>query len=309
MLHDANAYLTRVYSQPQNGQVLLIVVLVMVVALTIGLSVVTRSITNLQITTEEENSQRALSAAEAGVERALSSSELGEIVAGDDQIDLQNNSKISNVKVSEVGGQDGFLVNNGNPIRKDDGADIWLSRYSTIPTERYSDPKFSGTVSVFWGTSNDTCEDQDPSAAALEIILISGSKASPVVTHYPVDPCQGIARQSANNFCTTTSPQDGICPQVRDLEGQPTQIKGKEFRFATDIPVTSGLLMRIVPVYAQTLLAVQGFDAGGNNTNLPPQGSFIESVGQSGSTSRKITVYRSYPRVPIEFFPYILFSP
>ncbi len=43
----------------QRGQILLIIILVMVVALTIGLSVVSRSIVTLRTTEEEENSQKA----------------------------------------------------------------------------------------------------------------------------------------------------------------------------------------------------------------------------------------------------------
>ena len=52
----------------QKGQILLLVVLVMTIALTIGLSLATRTITDIRTTTEEENSQRAFSAAEAGIE-------------------------------------------------------------------------------------------------------------------------------------------------------------------------------------------------------------------------------------------------
>jgi hypothetical protein len=55
----------------QKGQILLISLLVLVVALTVGLSVVTRSITTVRTTSEEESSQRAFSAAEAGIEQAL----------------------------------------------------------------------------------------------------------------------------------------------------------------------------------------------------------------------------------------------
>ena len=57
--------------QSQKGQALLIVVLAMVVALTVGLSVVSRSITNLKNSQQEIDSQKALSAAEAGVELAI----------------------------------------------------------------------------------------------------------------------------------------------------------------------------------------------------------------------------------------------
>ncbi len=51
----------------ESGQALLIVVLVMVVVLTMGLSVASRSITNLRIATEQDNSQASFSAVEAGI--------------------------------------------------------------------------------------------------------------------------------------------------------------------------------------------------------------------------------------------------
>ena len=47
----------------EKGQTLLIVVLVMVISLTVGLSVVSKTITNLRTTTEEADSAKALSAA------------------------------------------------------------------------------------------------------------------------------------------------------------------------------------------------------------------------------------------------------
>ena len=48
----------------QSGQALLIIVLVLVVALTVGLSVSSRSIINLKNTQDQASSQKALSAAD-----------------------------------------------------------------------------------------------------------------------------------------------------------------------------------------------------------------------------------------------------
>jgi Tfp pilus assembly protein PilX len=55
----------------QRGQVLLVIVLLITVATTIGLSVATRSIVNLRLSAEEDHTQRAFSAAEAGLEQSL----------------------------------------------------------------------------------------------------------------------------------------------------------------------------------------------------------------------------------------------
>src|SRR3982751_5271728 len=57
----------------EKGQALLIVVLVMVVALTVTLSVVSRSIVNLKTSTQQTDSQKVLAAAEAGVEQSIQS--------------------------------------------------------------------------------------------------------------------------------------------------------------------------------------------------------------------------------------------
>ncbi|KKT82379.1 MAG: hypothetical protein UW79_C0007G0001, partial [Candidatus Yanofskybacteria bacterium GW2011_GWA2_44_9] len=57
-----------------QGQVIIILLLVVVIALGVGLTVVGRSITEISTSTKTEDSTRAFSAAEAGIERALSES-------------------------------------------------------------------------------------------------------------------------------------------------------------------------------------------------------------------------------------------
>jgi Tfp pilus assembly protein PilX len=56
----------------KQGQVALIVLLLMVVILTIGLSLASRSITDIKISQDEKDALRAFSAAEAGIEQVLS---------------------------------------------------------------------------------------------------------------------------------------------------------------------------------------------------------------------------------------------
>lgn len=56
----------------KSGQILVLVLLVVVVILAVGLSVASRNLTNLRTSTQAEQSQRAFTAAEGGVEDALS---------------------------------------------------------------------------------------------------------------------------------------------------------------------------------------------------------------------------------------------
>ncbi len=54
-----------------SGQIVLVVLLVMVVLLTVGLAVVSRSVTDIRISKEVEEASRAFAAAEAGIEDVL----------------------------------------------------------------------------------------------------------------------------------------------------------------------------------------------------------------------------------------------
>src|SRR5579885_3559975 len=97
----------RLQRTPQDGQAFLIVVLVMVIALTVGLSIASRTITNLRVSTEEENSQKAFSAAESGIEQALKSGNYNSNT-------LSNNAFIKSLTITQVGeNSTQFLINNG----------------------------------------------------------------------------------------------------------------------------------------------------------------------------------------------------
>src|SRR5690242_8662448 len=89
---------------PEAGQALLIVVLVMVIALTVGLSLASRSITNLRNSTDEANSQAAFSAAEAGVEQAVKLGDTTGLLLQDISLGDKNNSLISSVSAQTISG-------------------------------------------------------------------------------------------------------------------------------------------------------------------------------------------------------------
>lgn len=264
----------------EKGQALLIVVLVMVVALTVGLSIASKTIINLRTSTEEANSQKALAAAEAGVEQAIKTNQIGNNVASGTFTDTSTSYQTSVTSVSGVS----FLMNGGNPVLSDNGADLWLSDYSTDPTKLFTTSLYNGSLTIKWGSSNNPCND-----AALEIVILSGvNRQSAVSTRYTYDAC--ASRANSNNF-----KQVGL--------NQSTTL-GKTFFYQTDpITVSSGLIGRVIPLYFNTSVGVVGSSA------LPSQGTTITSTGTSGTTTRKINVFQGYPEIPSEFFPYNLFSP
>lgn len=265
----------------QKGQILLIIILVMTVALTIGLSVATRTISNIRTSADEESSQRAFSAAEAGIEQALQNN-------NGSNGSFTNNTTYQ-TSISTVAGTE-FLLNNGSPVLKDNPVDVWLSTYPTYTTP------WTGTMTVYWGAAGDTCTASEAtnSQAALELVLITGTRANPQLTHYPVDPC--APRAGANRF--EVIPAGGA------------MIAGKAFAYKKTIVVVSGLLLRVIPLYAPSRIAVTGCNGGGGGClALPTQGTMITSTGSSGDTQRKIIGFRENPKLPVQLFPFVIFAP
>ncbi len=259
----------------QAGQALLVVVLVMIIALTVGLSLISRSITSIKTSTEEANSQKALSAAEAGVEQSIkSNSAIGNPSFGSD-------TKFQ-TSVTKVLGTS-FLLNGGDIIQRDDSADVWLSDYSTESAKLYLNP-VSANVTVNFGTSSNLCNNP-----AIEIDVVSGGKANPILNKYSYDGC--VSRRAANHFSAPAGGAGNIIDGVSFVSKTPS------------ISVNFGLFLRITPIYADSKIGIS------SSVALPAQGSIITSTGTTGTATRKITVYQGFPKIPAEFFPYSLFSP
>lgn len=262
----------------------------MVVTLTVGLSIATRSITNIRLSTEEQDSQRAFSAAEAGIDRAIKANSN---IAGQN---LGNDAFIKQVAVTSLSGSS-FIVNNGLPALRDDGADIWLVSHNSDETPNYTGSVWGNTpVEINWGQASDVCSaGSDNTAAALEIIVMTGPVATPKAIHLVYDPCDGssgVDRTASNRFSPVSTTGDTISTV--------------QFANKVIIPsatVQNGLFIRIIPLYANTLLGVRSAVA------LPVQGTIYDSRGTAGSTERRITTFRGFPRLPTEFFPYMIFVP
>lgn len=264
--------------QYQCGQILLIIVLVMVVALTVGLAAATRSVTNLRITREEENSQKAFSAAEAGIEHVLKNR------TGITDKKLSNEAFIQKAEIRATSATE-IILNDGKPVLKDDGVDLWLSTYPDFTGDHWG-----GELTVYWGKEGDTCGDTPDltSQAALEIVVIKGpDKKTPDVEHYALDPCRD--RKNFNKFEIPTGGKDTLLTQT--------------FAHNHQIQIDDGMIARIVPLYHNTPIGVRG------ETTLPSQGDEIESTGEYQDSVHKITLFRGYPKIPNELFTFVLFNP
>lgn len=269
-------------SRSEQGQALLVVVLIMVVAITIGLSVALKSITSVRISVDQENSERAFSAAEAGIEKVLKTS--SDIAS---EFTLDNNTKIKSARLTRSADSE-FILNNGTIVEKDEGTDVWFVNHTDTGDVQYA-PVWNGKLTVFWGSSSSSC-----TSAAVEIVLLYGASSDTAqAKRFAIDPCN--TRSANNKFLAPTA--------------SAATVAGQTFYYSYTIdPISSGILARVVPLYFSTPVAVRGQTATGQPQALGTQGKRIESTGIAGGTERKITYFQGYPKVPAELFQYVLFS-
>lgn len=133
----------------KKGQVLVLVLLVVVVALAVGLSVASRNLTNLRITTQSEQSQRAFNAAEGGIEHALSVLKTGAWTGVVPPV----GDITPNVTVDERHQYNSVIL-------EGDVGQIELTNASNFP------------VRIEWAKSSDSLEQTSP--ASIEITVIRG---------------------------------------------------------------------------------------------------------------------------------------
>lgn len=271
----------------QSGQALLLVLLSMAVILTIALSILSRSVSDVAVTSQEEGALRAFSAAEAGVERALIvGSSIGDTQLGDAQF----NAEVTNY----AEGQKSFNY----PVSVLSGESIvaWFVAHDTDGNLvcNATTPCFTGNLmKVCWGNAS--------AEPALEVSVFyaetPGDYSTTKVARMTLDP--NTSRQASNSF---VSPDAGGC--TIDSKNYSYQ---KTINLDTDLGIPSssysvenGLqFVRVRMLYNTTATQPVGFDfdLAGNST-LPSQGLDINSTGQAASANRKINVFQSYGQAP-----------
>lgn len=263
----------------------------MVVGLTVTLAVVSRSIVNLKTSVEQTDSQKALAAAEAGVEQTIKNN--ANIGSDASYVDIGNGASYK-TNITQIAGNASFLVNGGNILVKNEGAYVWLSDYNNTGSWI---PGWSGDLIIYFGDPTKS----DANNPAVEIALISGaSVATAQIKRFAFDPYS--VRTGSNNFTTyPSSTADAIFEKVT------TSVQGKQFAYRVTLNnIASGLVVRVNPIYVPTYL---GAGRPASDPSLPAQGQLIIAEAKSGSVRRKVTVFQGYPELPAELFPYSILVP
>ncbi len=264
-----------------RGQVLLITVLVLSIAVTIALSLIGRSVTDVSMSRNMEESARAFSAAEAGIEEALRTN-----TQATNTTYTPGAGYTSNISV--IGDTTG--VHTLPTITVGQAETVWLVGHTALNAIDESSYYDNSTIDICWVHSTP--------APALEVAIYYKSGGTYLVARGGYDP--DAERRLVNNFLPVDDDNAG-CGATNDV-----------YRQTVTIPAGIPLFMRIRPYYKSATVSIAPLDG----TSLPKQGLEVSSVGctqitasgcTEGGVTRKIVVRRQYAG-PATIFDYSVFS-
>jgi Tfp pilus assembly protein PilX len=283
-LYNSNKYMKKNVSD--SGQVVLMTLMVLVIATTVGLSLMSRTTTDTAITNQVEQSTRAFNAAEAGIEKALLSG-LGTSGA----TGITGASGVTyTVSVNNVGGSGSGLYQ--FPKKTQEGATetFWLVNHDDATGQ-------IDETNHYTGTSINVCWSSESPQPALVVTFLFKVGIEYRVAKFAYDPLsQGdIARGGLNNQFPQTSSGIGCGSGTGTAYKETINLSS----FSPDVPIA----LRLRPVYSDAKIVI---DTGGNT--IPKQGKNILATGTTTSgNNRKISVYEQY-RTPATVFDAAIYS-
>ncbi len=301
----------------QSGQALLIVLLVMAVTLTVVLSTVSRSVSEVTITGIEENALRAFSAAEAGVEQSLIDQTVGTF--GPTAVDATDPSVSYTRVVSEPPETTGRFEY-PKELLSGETATFWLVSHEANAgrlTCAGGVPCFSGAASpadqlrFCWG--NGATEDSVVARRpAIEVMFYYDDIGNPPSAIASPNNFQNVKVARVAYDLNAASHNNGFNSSV--TVGA-CQIGNRTFTYQSDLAIPASLnackavrgcmLMAKVRTYYNTAAIPVGMITTSGNT-LAAQGFRIESTGvaaenTSDEATRKVSVFQVYPELPDVF--------
>lgn len=250
----------------QSGQVLLIIVMILATVLAVTFSLFFTSQTDTKTAKLEEDSKRALAAAQAILEASLKNDAGTYTLAGLGLNSLSNENFSGSATVAETTGN----VFTTPLLQKDEQYAFYASSYTSPSTFT----SVLGTESVYlYLKSEQNCP-------ALELTYVHTDNS---LTRNLVDPCTQISGTG----------------KLGTLSGE--TLNGVPFAYKIDSPIDFKsyklVLMRVL--FNPTKIGVEEV----NNANLPSQGKTTTAQAQtSTNVASTISLFQSYPQIPSDFF-------
>lgn len=270
---------------PKSGQVLLITIMLLATALTVVLAISFKSTTETQTTKLQEESQKALAAAEAGIEKALKEGASNTLNLNANDLGQGVSAKVTSSAIADV-------EHTSRSLNKDEQYTLYLGSAAGDP------PDFTNLTPAYSGRLN-ICFNQ----GSLEITIMNKNKS---ITRFGInskdpDPLDGNdlipnALTAVKPSTTTLGGTD--CPAGTTFTSvYPVDIDGS---------ANGGILLLARVITRNGSLSTPlGFKVpiGSGDLVLPIQGKTLVSTATTQTGATKIVkLFQSYPQIPTDFF-------
>lgn len=258
----------------QEGQVLLIVIMLVATVITVMTTVSFKTTTDTQLTKLQEDSQRTLAAAEAGIEKVIGDNVTANQTYVYSNLNLDNLSGIQ-ASASQVSVSTQTGLSFTTPVQqKDQQYTFYLADYTSGV---FSNP-YAGAVTVYYG-SEGGC-----GGIALEMTVISGTNAPYEIRRYIADTGNLLGSGTDNIGRAAVTTVDSV-----------------KFNCATD-PIDISAIPDARLLIVRTLFDRTRIGFTGTQT-LRSQGRIIVSEAKSQTgVVKKVRLFQSLPQIPAEFF-------
>ncbi len=295
-----------------QGQIAVVLLLFVLVALTIGLAVTQRSLTNITTSSQTEQVSRAFSAAEAGIETIKSVGITDtSTVQSIPSTDLKNQSQATTRALTQLPKPNQALEY--PPVGKDVITQFWLanptnssSNWDSNITDRDDQKFFYGgsSINVYFGQNpTPASESTNPPAIEVNLITFDGTNYTSSRTFYDSD----SGRRANNGFgaptsCTVSSintsnsisssaDRDFLCQKGIPISGTPIMLRARILYSNIKQPVAVG-----PPSTCTTI-----------RCSLPKQAAIYTSTGTAGQSQKTLQVFRETNFMP-SFLDFAVFS-
>lgn len=282
----------------QKGQALLIILLILAVGATLVLSLVSRTVTEVAITTKEQESSRAFSAAEAGIEEALLDARTGSFTGS-----LTGESY--SVTVNALSGGTEYAP--AQKLFAGDTFPLWFVSHADDGSLTCNGNQcFTGSaIEMCWGEQGIDANSATSPAIELVVFYAStpGRYETVKIARAALDP--NASRRASNGFA---APDPGNCTVASKQYAFQKRINFSDLGIpASSYGAQNGLqLARIRFIYNDDRAHGVGIKTEGGR-ELPAQGKKIESTGNTQEATRKIRVFKLWPDLP-PIFDFAVFS-
>jgi hypothetical protein len=286
----------------QSGQIIVVLLLVMLVVLSVVLAITQRSTTDLSSSTETEQSTRAYSAAEAGLEQALQ--------RGPNPVPLatvlpiltnQATTTIQNSGLLPVAGSQ--LAIEYPPVGRESIAQFWLVD-PTIPANNYT----RNTFYIYFGnpTSQKAYDDNAGDNAqnitpAIEVTTVKQTTIGSNVTYETQKNFyDALASRAVTNKFTTAPSASLVCggQSVNTILKAPSNFlcRAEITILNCDLSTCLPQLVRVRLLYGNVNHKIALAPTSGGS--LPPQVELYTSTGKAGQSVKTLQVFRIKDMLP-----------